>query len=131
MEKKYIIECTEEQLSLIAECVEDCHRFMAGQTELSNITIRLDNSREICNKLKEIKSLVTPKLNYNASYDWSGHSCPNDLQRMFIAKTYPIYREILHFFAAENVFNNVYNSPTLTCEEGGDPIKISIKEEKV
>ena len=33
-EKKYIIELSETQLRLIADCVEDCHRFAAGQTEL-------------------------------------------------------------------------------------------------
>lgn len=37
-------------------------------------------------------------------------------QRKFIAKTYAIYREILH----KIVNNGVYKRPTLTCEEGGE-----------
>ena len=36
--KKYRITLTEEQLRLIADCVEDCHRFACGQTELWNTT---------------------------------------------------------------------------------------------
>ena len=37
-EKKWRIELTEHQLRLIANCVEDCHRFIAGQMELNNST---------------------------------------------------------------------------------------------
>lgn len=43
MEQKYILTVTESQLSLIADCVEDLSRFMAGQMELWNATSRLDN----------------------------------------------------------------------------------------
>ena len=35
--KKYQITLTEEQLMLMAHCVEDCSRFAAGQTELYNV----------------------------------------------------------------------------------------------
>lgn len=124
-EKKYLIELTENQLKLIANCVEDCHRFAGGQVELFNTTARLDNEIEITKGLKGLKNLVTPHLPYNASYCWNGGRCPNDNQRKFIAQTYPIYREILHFLAVENNLDNVYTSPTLTCEEGGEPIKIT------
>lgn len=33
-EKKFRITVSESQLRMISACVEDCHRFMAGQTEL-------------------------------------------------------------------------------------------------
>ena len=39
--KKYRITLTEEQLRLIADCAEDCHRFACGQTELWNTTLQL------------------------------------------------------------------------------------------
>ena len=46
-------------------------------------------------------------------------------QRKFIAKTYAIYREILH----KVVNNGVYKYPTLTCEEGGElPIIEEVEE---
>ena len=122
--KKYSIECTEEQLLLISKCVEDCCRFASGQTELFHTSCVLEKYGEVRDALKSVKPLVTPHLSYNASYGWNGGSCPNNAQRKFIAKTYPIYREILHFMAVENQWNNVYDSPTLTCEEGGEPIKI-------
>lgn len=122
---KYQIELNEEQLYLIAHCVEDIHRFMSGQTELSNCTSSLDNCRELRDKLRELQPLVTPNLPHNASYGWSGSDCPNKYQRQIIAKTYPIYREIYHFFAVKDKQEyNVYNSDTLTCQEGGEPIKI-------
>ena len=35
-EKKWRIELTEHQLMILAKCVEDCHRFVGGQMELSN-----------------------------------------------------------------------------------------------
>lgn len=122
--KRYSVECTEEQLLLICKCVEDCHRFAGGQVELANTTRCLANGFAISKWLEECKNFVTPHLPYNASYGWNGGSCPNDTQRKFIAKTYPIYREILHFLAIEGKWNNVYDSPTLTCEEGGEPVKI-------
>lgn len=37
-EKKYRITLSERQLHLIIACVENIHRFMAGQVELSNCT---------------------------------------------------------------------------------------------
>lgn len=122
--KKYSIECTEEQLLLISKCVEDCHRFASGQAEFTNTTMVLELSGEVRDALQSVKPLVTPHLSHSASYCWDGGTCPNDAQRKFIAKTYPIYREILHFLALQNKWNNVYDSPTLTCKEGGELIKI-------
>ena len=131
MEKKYQIELTETQLRLIADCVEDCHRFMGGQMDMGNTTSRLESCCELREELYKLKELVTPELDHAASYGWNGSSRPNDFQRKFIAQTYPIYREIRHFFAAQipnsdnwNVCWNVYKSDTLTCAEGGEPIKI-------
>ena len=129
-EKKYQIELSETQLKLIADCVEDCHRFASGQTELHNTaahsTMENDNYRELSDALRELHYLVTPELPYNASYGWNGFHCPHEVQRKFIAQTYPTYREILHFFACQQKDNdwNTYRSETLTCEEGGMPIKI-------
>lgn len=123
--KKYQIELNEEQLYLIAHCVEDIHRFMSGQTELSNCTPCLEKYEDLRDKLEELQPLVTPNLSRNASYGWSGGDCPNKYQRKIIAKTYPIYREIYHFLAVKNNHGfSVYNSDTLTCPEGGEPIKI-------
>lgn len=126
-EKRYLIEVSEEQLRLIAECVEDCHRFACGQCELWNTASRMENFLAIKEGLEGVKGLVTPGLPFNASYVWSGGDCPNESQRLFIARTYPIYREILHFFAVESGIQSTYSSPTLTCGDGGEPIKISKK----
>lgn len=135
-EKKYTLTVTETQLKLICDCVEDCHRFMAGQMELDNCTIHLDTTHELWSELRKLQKYVTPFLvnkygENNASYTWNGGSCSNDMQRKFIAKTYPIYREILHFLAVKNDCNNVYCSETLTFEEGGElPVIKEADEER-
>ena len=132
-ERKYKIELTEHQLMLMAQCVEDCHRFIAGQMELDNSTSILKSYCELKDKLRELQPLVTPLLEQNASYGWSGGGCPDDNQRRFIAETYYLYREIYHKITVErNKTNdlgfNVYLGETLRCEESGEPIKIEVVE---
>ena len=123
-QKKYQITCTEEQLRLIANAVEDWHRFLGGQTELWNAVSLLENYHELREKLEQLQPLVTPHLGHGASYGWNGSTCPNKHQRKAIAMSYGIYRNILHFFAVKNNHHNVYSSPTLTCDEQGGLIKI-------
>ena len=128
-EKKWRIELTEHQLRLIANCVEDCHRFIGGQMELSNSTACLKHGRHLGEELSTLQAFVTPLLERGASYGWNGGSCPNDNQRKFIAETYYLYREIYHQITLEAAKHkdmgwNVYLDETLTCDESGEPIKI-------
>lgn len=130
MTKKYQITLNEHQLQLIIDCVEDIHRFMAGQVELSNATSCLDNMHEAQDKLKEVYPLVVPELNkkhgMNASYSWNGGDCPNKHQKKLIAETYYIYRELRHQLTIRRDKQdwNVYNSETLRCEDSGEPIEV-------
>ena len=119
-EKKWRIELTEHQLMLIAKCVEDCHRFIGGQMELSNSTSCLKRRLVLCEQLSELQPLVTPLLGSGASSGWDGGSCPDDNQRKFLAETYYLYREIYHQLTLEAAKNkdmswNVYLGETLTC----------------
>ena len=130
-QKKWRIELTESQLWLIANCVEDCHRFIGGQMDLYNSTSCLKNYSELSEELGKLQPLVTPLLSRNASYGWNGGSCPDDYQRKFIAETYYLYREIYHQLTLEAAKHrdmgwNVYLSETLTCKESGEPIKVEI-----
>lgn len=127
-ERKYTITLSEKQMMLIANCVEDIHRFLAGQTELANATLSLDNHREVTDSLRRLQPLVTPELPMGASYGWSGGTCPNEHQRRRIAETYYLYREMLHQYNVANGHRNVYSSETLRCEESGEPIKITWKD---
>lgn len=68
--KRYRIELSEDQLRLIINCVEDCHRFMGGQMELNHTTDCLDNWDEVQEELKKLHPLVTPNIPYNACYGW-------------------------------------------------------------
>ena len=128
-EKKWRIELTEHQLRLIANCVEDCHRFIGGQMELSNSTACLKHGRHLGEELSTLQAFVTPLLERGASYGWNGGSCPDDNQRRFIAETYYLYREIYHQLTLEAAKHkdmdwNVYLGETLTCKESGEPIKV-------
>ena len=128
-EKKWRIELTEHQLRLIANCVEDCHRFIGGQMELSNSTACLTHRQVLCEELSKLQPLVTPLLEFGASYGWNGSSCPYKPQRKFIAETYYLYREIYHQLTLEaakhkDIGYNVYLGDTLTCNESGEPIKV-------
>ena len=128
-EKKWRIELTEHQLMLLAKCVEDCHRFVGGQMELSNSTSSLTHYMELSEELGKLQPLVTPQLECGASYGWNGGACPNDNQRKFLAETYYLYREIYHQVTLDDAKHrymdwNVYLGETLTCNESGEPIKV-------
>ena len=132
-QKKWRIELTEHQLKLMAQCVEDCHRFIGGQMELSNSTSCLTQHLELGEELGKLQPLVTPHLCRGASYGWNGGSCPNEDQRKFIAETYYLYREIYHQMTIEDAKHkdigwNVYLGETLTCDESGEPIKVEMIE---
>ena len=128
-DNKWRIELTEHQLRLIANCVEDCHRFIGGQMELRNSTSCLTHHLELSEELGKLQPLVTPLIGRGASYGWDGGSCPYKSQRKFIAETYYLYREIYHQVTIEDAKHkdmgwNVYLGETLTCDESGEPIKV-------
>ena len=128
-EKKLRIELTEHQLRLMAQCIEDCHRFICGQMELSNSTSCLTRHLVLCEQLSELQPLVTPHLGRGSSYGWNGGSCPDKSQRKFLAETYYLYREIYHQITIDEAKYkdmgwNVYLGETLTCDESGEPIKV-------
>lgn len=132
-DRKWRIELNEHQLRLIANCVEDCHRFISGQTELSNSTACLEHYKALSEELNRLQPLVTPLLGRGASYGWDGGHCPNKEQRRFISETYYLYREIYHQMTIEDAKHkdmgwNVYLGETLTCGESGEPIKVEMIE---
>jgi hypothetical protein len=114
--KKYKIELTEEQMRLVAFCIEDVSRFASGQCML-NYTIesmlrglpfneqmkRRDEAEEL---LGQIKKVLLPELRDNESKGYDGSE--------FIGNTYQVYRSILHKLAINNNWDNVYSSPALS-----------------
>lgn len=125
--KKYQITLTEEQLMLMAHCVEDCSRFAAGQTELYNVLRSIDMyDLSLRKKLQDLQPLITPGLGRGASYDWSGSGCPNEKQRKFIARSYHLYREIYHQHNLAEGIDNVYTSETLRCKDSGESIQVKV-----
>lgn len=126
-ERRYRLTVSEGQLRMIADCVEDMSRLMAGQTDMWNTLSRLDKYYEIRERLEELKPLVTPGLERNASYGWDGGGCPERRQAEYIARGYALYREILHRMRVLRRGKDsgkgeycVYDSPTLRCELGGE-----------
>lgn len=128
--KRYRLTVSEEQLRMIAGCVEDMSRFISGQMELSNCTSMLLYDTELHDELRKLQYLVTPELPMGASYKWNGGSCQNEMQRRFIAESYYLYREIKHWDAVNRNVDSVYRSETLRCEDSGMPIVIEEVEEE-
>lgn len=131
--RKWLVEVTDEQLRLIADCLEDCSRFASGQCELWNTTneLPLDRQRDVRDTLRaHVTPLVSP-YGGGSSWGWDGGGRHNPVgyHRRFIARTYALYREMRHRQTLADGIDNVYASPTLTCpDNGGLPI-VRIKEE--
>ena len=126
--KKYSIELSEQQLRLIADCLEDISRFASGQWEMRH-TIeemlrglpfdeQMKRRDEVEELLKQTKTVLLPDYHYNASKGYNGSE--------FIGNTYQIYRTILHKLAKDNDWDNVYSTPPLPSGNLG-----GIKIEKV
>ena len=133
-EKRYRLTMTESQLRLMINAVEDWSRFLAGQCEMSNATMMLDNCRKAQDALDEnVRPFIVPDLPYRgASYGWNGGDCPNENQRKAIAMSYLIYREPLHYLVTHNGKDMTwcaYNSETLRCPEQGEMIEIEEAKE--
>ena len=127
--KKYTITLTEEQMRLIAEGMEDYHRFLAGECRMFNAVARTSSKidSQSANEFERFAhKVMAPMLPQGSSYKWDGGNCPNEHQHKAIAMSYMIYREILHHFAMQrpNEIWNCLQDPTLTCEEQGPLIKI-------
>lgn len=124
MDRKFQITVNEHQLHLIADCLEDCCRFLCGQTELWHTTSQLPKNYLLRKKLEELHSLVTPDLPKNASYGWSGGGCPDEHQKKMIAETYYLYRTMLYHLHKDDEHWSVYTSPALRCADSGEVIEV-------
>ena len=51
MDRKFQVTVNEHQLKLIADCLEDCCRFLAGQTELWHTTSQTESYLILRDKL--------------------------------------------------------------------------------
>lgn len=130
--RKYTIELTEEQLRLVAACLEDISRFASGQWELKYTVEemlrelpfdkQIRRRDEVEELLKQVKRILLPELPDNANKGYNGSD--------FIGNTYQIYRTILHRLAIDNNWNNVYSYPPLPSGNMG-VVKIYIDEEVI
>jgi hypothetical protein len=113
--KKYTLELSEEQLTLVARCLEDISRFASGQTELRYTTeemvrglgheessIRLDAAQAY---LRGVKTALFPQLSTNGYLSYNGTE--------FIGNVYQIYRTIRYKLNQDNNVQDVWSSPPL------------------
>lgn len=114
--KKYRIELSEDQMRLVANCLEDVSRFASGQCEL-RYTIeemlrglpfdeQMKRRDQVIELLKQTKQVLLPDYPDNASKGYNGSE--------FIGNVYQIYRTILYQLAKDNNWDNVYSSPALS-----------------
>ena len=113
--KKYRIELSEQQMRLIADCLEDVSRFASGQYEMRYTVgemlrglpfdTKMERRDEAEELLKQAKRVLLPDYPDNASKGYNGSE--------FIGNTYQIYRTILHQLAKDNDWDNVYSSSAL------------------
>jgi hypothetical protein len=115
MSKKYKIELSEDQMRLIADCMDDVSRFASGQWQLRQ-TIeamvegllfdeQIKRRNEAEELLRQAKRVLLPDFADNQSYGYNSTE--------FIGNCYQIYRTILYQLAMDNNWNNVYSSPAL------------------
>lgn len=113
--KKYRIEVSEQQMRLIADCLEDVSRFTSGGWEM-RYTIeemlrglpfdeQMKRRGEVEELLKQAIRVLLPDYPDNANKGYN--------ESDFIGNTYQIYRTILHQLAKDNDWDNVYSSPAL------------------
>lgn len=113
--KKYRIELSEDQMRLVANCLEDVSRFASGQWEL-RYTIeemlkglpfdeQMERRDQVEELLKQTKRVLLPDFPNNANKGYNGSE--------FIGNVYQIYRTILYQLAKDNNWDNVYSSPAL------------------
>lgn len=116
---KYQLTVTEKQLGLIADCVEDCHRFAAGQFGMSNTVAFANSGTEYefdMDVMHDVERFATRRrlipnlspasyLRYNAT-TWVGNA-------------YQIWRGIRHYQTKERGIENTYSSVTLPSGDQG------------
>lgn len=120
--RKWRITCTEEKLRLMADCVEDCSRLLAGQTDMTNTLMPFDNYCEIRDIMeRQVRPLIVPELPFSgSSYGWDGDNCPVEWQRKDIAQGFTTYKSLLAGLANEYDWHNVHSGRPLTCKLGGE-----------
>lgn len=113
--KKYKIELSEDQMRLVADCLEDISRFASGQWEMrytieamtKNLPFdeQMKRRDEVEELFRKAKRVLLPDMVDNGSFGYNGTE--------FIGNTYQIYRTILHQLAVDNNWDNVYSSSAL------------------
>lgn len=113
--KKYKIELSEDQMRLIADCLEDISRFASGQWQMrytieamtKNLPFdeQIKRRDEVEELFRQAKRVLLPDMVDNGSFGYNGTE--------FIGNTYQIYRTILYKLAGDNKWDNVYSSSAL------------------
>jgi hypothetical protein len=115
MSKRYTIELSEEQMRLIADCMDDVSRFASGQWQLRTTLSEMlqglpfeewiERRNEAEDLLRQAKRVLLPDFADNQSFGYNSTE--------FIGNCYQITRTILYQLAKDNDWDNVYSSPAL------------------
>ena len=112
---KYTIELSEDQMRLIANCLEDISRFASGQWKMQYTVEemlkglpfdeQMNRRSQAEELLRQTKRVLVPDFPDNGGLGYDGTE--------FIGNTYQIYRTILHQLAVDHNWDNVYSSSAL------------------
>lgn len=128
---RYIIELSEEQLQLVADCIEDVSRFASGQMrmehtienmlEYATFDQMIERRGDAEELLERVKRVLLPEMLPNESYGYNSTE--------FIGNTYQIYRTIRHKLMVDRVNEgvlsnngNVYMYPALPSGTMGEVV---------
>ena len=113
--QKYTIELSEDQLRLIAQCLEDVSRFASGQWEMRYMVEEMvrvaapkDFEKQI--ELRDDAEMYLRRAR-NVLIDFPENASYSYNSKEFIGNTYQIYRSIWHELLKDTEDWNVYHSP--------------------
>ncbi|MBD5401146.1 hypothetical protein HDR61_05510 [bacterium] len=134
--RRWLIECSEEQLQLIRDSLSDVHQFLRGDPSMQNTSLCTPNNGTFLRPhLHRMRRYIAPELaerfpmpdSYGRPviYSWSGHDCPIPRQQKKIALSYAIHSAITYninrFLFPKG--DPAYNPRPKTTILSGEPIR--------
>ncbi len=105
--RRWVIECSEEQLQLIRDALSDIHLFLRGNASMQNTILATPHhGLYLRPELRRLRRFIAPELSKqfpmpdrydeDVIYSWSGQDCPLPRQAKKIALSHAIHSAITY-----------------------------------